>query len=280
MQWGVSIIFVSFLLSVLSCTGVVLHLPPIPRARIEPLLTFQPHLVPHELLVVGNVRVVIEFVWKKHSPPPPPHPPFSIQRREMNGNKIFSCHHPCFGLVQATPFCLKKVVCERMTSPSPLPSVNPSPLPHPPAHPTHPLSFSPSAYTCLFECRWHKKTFIATQYICFSILSVAPSRRHLWHARSPGLIILPLTPSFCMISIHFVCCFSPTHMSQANPKLASTTCLSVLCLRLEQRPPARRCLQPLPRLCARVCTLSVLARFVCPVCCPCSSRDRGVCMFN
>lgn len=33
----------------------------------------------------------------------------------MNGNKIFSCHHPFFGLVQATPFCLKKVVCERMT---------------------------------------------------------------------------------------------------------------------------------------------------------------------
>lgn len=158
--------------------------------------------------------------------------------------------------------------------------LTPPPLPHPPAHPTHPLSFSPSAYTCLFECRWHKKTFIATQYICFSILSVAPSRRHLWHARSPGLIILPLNPSFCMISIHFVCCFSPTHMSQANPKLASTTCLSVLCLRLEQRPPARRCIQPLPRLCARVCTLSVLARFVCPVCCPCSSRDRGVCVFN
>lgn len=70
-------------------------------------------------------------VWNIPPPPDPmpPPPPFSIQRREMNGNKIFSCHHPCFGLVQATPFCLKKVVCERMTSPSPLPGVNPSPPP-------------------------------------------------------------------------------------------------------------------------------------------------------
>lgn len=48
----------------------------------------------------------------------------------------------------------------------------------------------------------------------------------------------PSKSRFCMISIHFVCCFSPTHMSQANPKLASTTCLYVLCLRLEQRPCA------------------------------------------
>lgn len=53
-------------------------------------------------------------IWLLKNPPPPP-PPFSIQHREMNGNKIFSCHHPFFGLVQATPFCLKKVVCERMT---------------------------------------------------------------------------------------------------------------------------------------------------------------------
>lgn len=160
--------------------------------------------MPHELLVVGKFSkflLLIKFVFylfiyffscaiwllKKHPPPS-----FSIQRREMNGNKIFSCHHPFFGLVQATPFCLKKVVCERMTPPSPLPSVTPTPRPHPPSLPppsrlTHLLSLRLSAYTCLFECRWHKKTFIATKYICFSILSVAPSRRHLWHAHCTGL---------------------------------------------------------------------------------------------
>lgn len=79
-------------------------------------------------------------IWllKKHPPPS-----FSIQRREMNGNKIFSCHHPFFGLVQATPFCLKKVVCERMTPPSPLPSVTPTPRSHPPSplHPDSPTFF-------------------------------------------------------------------------------------------------------------------------------------------
>lgn len=160
-----------------------------------------------------------------------------------------------------------------MTPPCPLPGVNPPPPT--PTHPTHPLSFGPSAYTCLFECRWHKKTFIATQYICFSILSVAPSRRHLWHARCPGLII-PLNPSFCTLSIHFVCGFSPTHMSQANPKLASTTCLSVLCLRPEQRPLRRRCALPLPRLVLVPARCLRWRASVCPVCCPCSSRDRCV----
>lgn len=67
-----------------------------------------------------------------------------------------------FGLVQATPFCLKKVVCERMTPPPPhllplpssppLPSLTPFPAPrllsraltHQPSHPTpgsFPFSF-------------------------------------------------------------------------------------------------------------------------------------------
>lgn len=111
--------------------------------------------MPHELLVVGKFSkflLLIKFVFylfiyffscaiwllKKHPPPS-----FSIQRREMNGNKIFSCHHPFFGLVQATPFCLKKVVCERMTPPSPLPSVTPTPRSHPPSplHPDSPTFF-------------------------------------------------------------------------------------------------------------------------------------------
>lgn len=59
--------------------------------------------------------------------------------------------------MQATPFCLKKVVCERMTTPPTPPSLISS------------LFMCLSAQTCLFECRWHKKTFIATKYICFSI---------------------------------------------------------------------------------------------------------------
>lgn len=102
-------------------------------------------------------------------------------------------------------------------------------LPRP--HPLHPVSphlpsFSLSAYTCLFECRWHKKTFIATKYICFSILSVAPSRRHLWHAllywTVPQLCRLTsnplLQPSLAsawiwLASIFTLCFFFPTHTS-------------------------------------------------------------------
>lgn len=197
----------------------------------------------------------------------------------MNGNKIFSCHHPCFGLVQQPHSVLRKL-CVKEWLPRLLSRVLTPP--HPPVHPTHPLSFSPSAYTvhvCL-NADGIKRLLLPHSISVFLFYLLLQVEGICGMHAVLDLIILPLNPSFCTISIHFVCCFSPTHMSQANPKLASTTCLSVLCLRLEQRPPARRCLQPLPRLRARVCTLSVLARFVCPVCCPCSSRDRGVCMFN
>lgn len=42
------------------------------------------------------------------------------------------------------------------------------PLP-PPLHPWSHLYFCAFLHRRLFECRWHKKTFIATKYICFSI---------------------------------------------------------------------------------------------------------------
>lgn len=74
-------------------------------------------------------------------PPAPPPLPFSIQHREMNGNKIFSCHHPFFGLVQATPFCLKKVVCERMTPCLLSRALTPPPLHPSPSHPDSPTLF-------------------------------------------------------------------------------------------------------------------------------------------
>lgn len=132
------------------------HPSSILQARIEPLLPFFASSCaawtfggwkifkvspPHQVCVLFIYLFFFSCaIWllKKHPPPS-----FSIQRREMNGNKIFSCHHPFFGLVQATPFCLKKVVCERMTPPSPLPSVTPTPRSRPPSplHPDSPTFF-------------------------------------------------------------------------------------------------------------------------------------------
>lgn len=149
------------------------------------------------------------------------------------------------------------------------------PRPHP-LHPVspHPPSFSLSAYTCLFECRWHKKTFIATKYICFSILSVAPSRRHLWHAllywtvpqlcrltSNPLLQPSPASAWIWLASIFTLCFFFPPirpstrllHVSvcvlrgggglppaaAAPPSKCSCSCLlslSVLRLRLPNQP--------------------------------------------
>lgn len=105
-----------------------------------------PHLVPHDILVVEKKTVLLliflfmffctikDWFWNI--------PHFRFTTQEMKGNKIFSCHHPFLGLVQATPFCLKKVVSERMT-PRP-----PPPTPTPPQ--PRLLSLSLSAYTCLF----------------------------------------------------------------------------------------------------------------------------------
>lgn len=137
-------LFLLFLLLLLFLWCPPSHHPSsILQARIEPLLPFfasscaawtfggwkiqssPPH--PQVLCLSIYIFLIFRAIWllKKH----PPHhllllplPTFSIQHREMNGNKIFSCHHPFFGLVQATPFCLKKVVCERMTPCLPLPS--------------------------------------------------------------------------------------------------------------------------------------------------------------
>lgn len=83
-------------LSFLSFSGVVLHLPSILQARIRA----------HPYILVSSCAAWTFGGWKCQSSPhqvcveetsPPPTPPSTIQRREMNGNKIFSCHHPCAG---------------------------------------------------------------------------------------------------------------------------------------------------------------------------------------
>lgn len=57
-------------------SGLILRVPSILPARTQPLLTFEPHLVPHELLVVGNVTVLlIKFVLKTDPRVPSPRPP-------------------------------------------------------------------------------------------------------------------------------------------------------------------------------------------------------------
>lgn len=208
----------------------------------------------------------------------PPTSPFSIQHREMNGNKIFSCHHPFLALCRQ-PHSVSRKLCVRMTPPCrPFRAL---PRPHP-LHPVSPHlpSFSLSAYTCLFECRWHKKTFIATKYICFSILSVAPSRRHLWHAllywtvpqlcrltSNPLLQPSPASAWIWLASIFTLCFFFP-------PIRPSTRLLhvSVCVLRGGGGLPPAAAAPPSEASCvrARACCLCQCSVCVCQtsLCCP------------
>lgn len=146
-------------------------------------------------------------------------------------------------------------------------------------------SFSLSAYTCQFECRWHKKTFIATKYICFSILSVAPSRRHLWHASYwtvPQLCSWTNNPprptsfaAFAWICFHLMCHFFFTHKSLALnlPPPHGFYYMSVCmlgCAALGQRPTSIPCsssssfrgvlLACVPACCLRLCLSCQLLR--------------------
>lgn len=130
------------------------------------------------------------------------------------------------------------------------------PRPHP-LHPVspHPPSFSLSAYTCLFECRWHKKTFIATKYICFSILSVAPSRRHLWHAllywtvpqlcrltSNPLLQPSPASAWIWLASIFTLCFFSHPYVPPLGFYMSACACWGEggVCPQQRQLLPPRR----------------------------------------
>lgn len=50
-------------------------------------------------------------IWLLKETPPPPTSSFSIQRREMNGNKIFSCHHPFFWPCAGKPHSVSRKLC-------------------------------------------------------------------------------------------------------------------------------------------------------------------------
>lgn len=273
------------------------HPSSIIQARIEPLLPFfasscaawtfggwkSQSSPPHQVLCFICLFCAI-WLLKDH---PSPHlSTFSIQHREMNGNKIFSCHHPFLALCRQ-PHSVSRKLCVRMTPPCrPFRAL---PRPHP-LHPVspHPPSFSLSAYTCLFECRWHKKTFIATKYICFSILSVAPSRRHLWHAllywtvpqlcrltSNPLLQPSPASAWIWLASIFTLCFFFP-------PIRPSTRLLhvSVCVLRGGGGLPPAAAAPPseASRVRARACCLCQCSVCVCQtsLCCPLCVRARLV----
>lgn len=78
----------------------------------------------------------------------PPTSPFSIQHREMNGNKIFSCHHPFLALCRQ-PHSVSRKLCVRMTPPCRPSERYPDPTPSIPTHPTFLLLAFLHIHVCL-----------------------------------------------------------------------------------------------------------------------------------
>lgn len=218
------------------------------KARAAPPM-FLPHLVPHELLVVGKKKIIINSNSNSSPRPLSPLTPshhqlcavwlrqkhpltsFSAQRRETNGNK--NLFLPSFSglfwvFVPTTPYCLEKVVCERLTSPRPLPpttytfsspflSVNPFLS-------LHSESASLHIHVCL-NADGIKRLLLpqSISVFLFYLLLQVEGICGMLRPRLTAVSTSPLRPNrhpfcFCMdmIGIHILYCCLSTHKSQAN----------------------------------------------------------------